>query len=280
MRRAIAVLGTLLAAGCGSDDRLSPPLPPSIPNVAVYLAQGRCPDGGPPIACGNAVPQRASDPMRWRRHDWPPPGYQIEDSVVSDDGSYFVTTWSYPPHGAFSAENGDGGEVYVVKDGVVTACCTQDGGKPGVLQRFGDLWWLFDDHVDVGKWRSGALENRARARRETIAFPASGFGVSQIVADTIISEMYYGKNHGGTGMERFYLGHGWGRLAWQAWAAPGTRLPAPDLAARCPAFAWSGPPDVHFDWVMVDCRLVTNLVPADGNLSVVDYGWPPIGFRP
>lgn len=252
------------------------------PDLASYLAQDRCQsDGGPPIAVCSATPQRASDPMRWRRSDWPAPGRQIEDSVVSDDGSYFITTWSYPPHGPFRAENGDGGEVYTVRDGAAWICCTQDGSKPGIT-RFDGIWawWLFDQHVAVGRWRTGAVGNRARARRETIAFPATGFGLREIVADTVISEMYYGVDHDGVGMERFYMGRGWGRLAWQAWSAPGVRQPTPDIAERCPAFPWSGPPDIHPDWALVDCRVVTNLVPADGSLSVAAYGWPPAGFLP
>ncbi len=214
--------------------------------------------------------------MFWRRRDWPLPGYQTSDSVVSTDGSYYVTTWSYPPFGPFVAVNGDGGEVYTVSGGVVRICCTQDGGKPGVMQRFTD-WWLFDDQTPTGAWRQ--YDAKSRARRETVAFPASGYDATQLTVDTIVSEHYDNVGLDGK-MERFYMVAGWGRLLWQAWWPPSPFPPPSDLAARCPGVSWDGPPAEHPDWHLQDCRLTTNLVPADGSMSVDGFGWPPAGFSP
>lgn len=272
--RVLAVVCLMILAAC--DGAPAVPTPSAtIPDVTVYLAQARCPDGSPPLGCAGAAPQRASDPMLWRRRDWPLPGYQISDSVAAP--GYFVTTWSYPPFGPFAAANGDGGEVYVVDGGKVRICCTQDGGKPGVIQRFAN-WWLLDDRTPSGAWRQG--DKLGRARRETVTFPASGYGLTEIAADTIVSEHYDRQNLGGK-MERFYLAAGWGRLLWQAWSPPNPLFPpASDLAARCPGVSWDGPPPEHPDWILQDCRLSTNLVPADGSMSVDAYGWPPPGFAP
>ena len=182
--------------------------------------------------------------------------------------------------GPFSSDPiNNGGEVYVVEGGIVRICCTQDGGKPGVIQRFAD-WWLFDDRTPAGAWRQG--HPKSRARRETVTFPASGYGLASITADTIISEHYDWLNLDGK-MERIYLGAGWGRLLWQAWVPPAVTAiqpPPSDLAARCPSVSWDGPPPERPDWVLYDCRLVTNLVAEDGSMSVSIFGWPPPGFIP
>ena len=59
------------------------------PRFTIYLAQLRCPDGGLPMTCADPVPQKASDMMSWRRWDGLD---QYEDSVVSNDGAYWITT--------------------------------------------------------------------------------------------------------------------------------------------------------------------------------------------
>ena len=92
MRSVAFVVLALLLEACGGGGGSPPSEDPTrtIADAAVYLVQGHCPDGSPPLGCSSAAPQRASEQMYWRRHDWPLPGYQIEDSVVSDDGSYHL----------------------------------------------------------------------------------------------------------------------------------------------------------------------------------------------
>src|ERR1700761_5584363 len=116
--RAAVATAFLIAAIFATDGVARPRLPPAppfgpitLPDVSLYLVQWRCPDGVLQIAepaCPGAQPQRASDPMRMRRRDLPAPdGFQAADSFVSDDGSYWVAIWSYPPFGPFTAANGD-----------------------------------------------------------------------------------------------------------------------------------------------------------------------------
>src|ERR1700678_2900204 len=100
---AIAVNRRRLAALCSAMLLLAPAHAMSAPldaqEMASFLAQVRCADGGLAVAepgCPGARPQRASDPMRMRRHDWPAPdGYQIVDSFIADDGASFVSAFSF-----------------------------------------------------------------------------------------------------------------------------------------------------------------------------------------
>jgi len=293
--------------GGSSQGATSTPLPPvstaTIPDVSVFLAQTVCLDRSgkavglavPGATCTAKRPQRASDPMFERRHDWPAPtGFQIEDSVASDDDREFVTTWSYPPFGPFVAANGDGGEVFVSDGTTVRIAVTQDGGKPG-LQYFvgrscgGTGWIVFRNDVPTGKWADlvaalgdspdpGACKEGSRSytryRREHVRIPFIINGVRQAaIIPTIISEHYTGRSLAtATALERFFLGQGWGQLIWEAWR-PGA--PAIDLSARCPGTAWSVPPVAG--WQLHDCRYATNITPAVGSFSVIDFGWPPSG---
>src|SRR5271156_6284916 len=104
-------------AGLAGCSRAAPSLGPvTIDDPIAYLVQSRCPDGALEVAepkCPGAAPQRASDPMRMRRHDWPAPaGYVAPDAVLGADGP--ETLWSFAPSGLFVPSHGDGGEVYVV----------------------------------------------------------------------------------------------------------------------------------------------------------------------
>lgn len=257
--------------GCDKEIVVSAPL---LKDMESYLVQNRCKsDGGPPLGCGDSTEQKSSDLMLWRRMDWTPHNLQISDSVRSNRG-YFITTWSYEPWGRFSEKNGDGGEVYVSDGRMVKIIATQDGSQAGV-QRFSN-WWLYNDRVKSGEWLMGD-DFISRARKEIVVYPANGYGVDEIKAETIISEHYDLPGFKGK-LERFYMGKNWGRLMWQRWE-PKTRPVPGDLAARCPKTNWDGPSDINPDWVMYDCRLVTRLVKVDGSMSVDGFGWPGDGFR-
>jgi hypothetical protein len=312
MSRSLVKFACLLIAlvACGNargQIATSRPLAPvsgaTIPDVSIFLAQTVCLDrtgkviglAYPGSTCAATRPQRASDPMFQRRHDWPAPnGFQIEDSVSGDGGDDFVTTWSYPPFGSFVAANGDGGEVYVNDAGTVRISVTQDGGRPG-LQYFvgracgGTGWILFRTDAPTGSWADlvaalgdspdpGICQERSRSytryRLEQVPIPFIINGVRRaLIIPTIISEHYSGRSLASAkALERFFLGQGWGRLVWEAWG-PGAA--AIDLSARCPGTAWSVRPVAG--WQLHDCRYATNIVAADGRLSVTGFGWPPPG---
>lgn len=222
------------------------------------------------MTCADPVPQKASDMMSWRRWDGLD---QYEDSVVSNDGAYWITTWTY------AAPPSAGGEVYVSDGTTVSIVATQDEGKPGVLQRFTN-WGLYDNTVPLCGDGWGAVGSHGRACRATVTYPASGGGLTEIVADTIIGEHYSKPGYTGN-MERFYLSKGWGRLEWQAWGPPGAHTVSTNLDTRCPAISFDGPPDVQPTYIMYDCRQVTHLIATASPLkSVRDFGWPPEGFAP
>ena len=257
----VAALGVILA-GCGGGAGGSgePPAPPTLSDLTIYLAQLRCPDGRLPMTCADPVPQKASDLMSWRRWDGQD---QYEDSVVSDDGSYWITTWTYATQSA-------GGEVYVSDGTTVSIVATQDEGKPGVLQRFTN-WGLYNNTTPLCGDGWGAVGSRGRACRATVTYPASGGGLAEIVAETIISEHYSKPGYAGN-MERFHMAKGWGRLCWEAYN---------DTAPRggMPSTCGTGAPAVERE--AVDRRRITNLIAMTPPLrSVADFGWPGPGFVP
>ena len=274
--------------------------PMSAGDMAAFLAQVRCPDGTLEAAepkCPGARPQRASDPMLMRRHDWPAPdGYQIVDSYVADDGASFVSAFSFAPFGSFAARNGDGGEIYIVAGDTVRIAATEDGGQMGVVQGFfgagcgGTGWVLFRADAPTGRWAQGLARlkgrpigsacaasssafTRYRLEQATLPFIVEGRRTS-ITRPTIISEHFNAATlERSSALERTFMVRGVGRAIWEAWS----RRPATiaDLAQRCPRTAWSTPPAPG--WFLTDCRYATNLVRADGVMSGDRYGWPPKG---
>jgi len=269
--------------------------------MAAFLAQTRCADGALEAAepgCAGARPQRASEPMLMRRHDWPAPdGYQIVDSYVADDGAAFISSFSFAPYGAFTARNGDGGEVYVIDGDTVRIAATEDGGQMGVMQGFfgagcgGTGWVLFRADAPTGRWSEGVAHLKGRPvgsacaasgsaftryRLEQVAMPfIVGGRRADLTFPTIISEHFNAATlERSSALERTFMVRGVGRAIWEAWSKhPAT---VADLPQRCPGTAWSTPPAPG--WFLVDCRYATNLVRADAAMSGDSYGWPPKGL--
>src|SRR5580658_3049947 len=111
------LLPALVGASLVGCSRAATPIgPQTLGDPLAYLVQSLCPDGRLEVAepnCPGAAPQRASDPMRMRRRDWPAPdGYVAQDAILGAYGP--ETLWSFSPWGPFVAAHGDGGEVYVV----------------------------------------------------------------------------------------------------------------------------------------------------------------------
>lgn len=258
------VLAVLVLAGCGGGGSSTPaPLPPppvvTVPDPMVYLAQSINPDGN------TATPLTAAAPWGYERFDYG--HYQASQSWL-DNTAQAVTIWSYPPFGPFASNSAnDGGEVYALQGSTVYITETQDGGQPGVLQQFGMNWPVFDTAVPPCSqgWETinpGPFQ--ARACRQSVTFPGTGVPGGQITAATIISE------HGQGQVERFYLGAGWGRLAWESWNVSCPNGPVDP--ARAPAISYDAAPTPGL--VKCDERLVTNVSPApDSALSGTVFGW-------
>lgn len=292
----------LLALGVTACSASSPPAPTpvaaaTIPDVTVYLAQARCPDGVLAVAeagC-SATPQTAANTMLMRRFDWPatsPGPYQAEDSLVADTGAYDETLWDFAPYGPFVASAGDGGEVYVTDGVTVRISITEDGGTPGVQGFYGagcggTGWVAFRDDAPTGSWASlvaslsdlpvpstcaASSAAYTQYRLEQVALPFIISGVPQsITLPTVITEHYAGSSiAAATSMERTFFAQGIGRAIWESWVI-GT--PATDTTGRCPGTAWSTAPGPG--WVLSDCRTSTNLVAQSGTLTGDNFGWPP-----
>lgn len=246
--------------GGGGSIPPAPPPPPAavtIPDPMAYLAQSRGTNGDP------TTPLGSGDSLTYWRGDFGPGGsttnpYQAETSYLID-GSNAVTAWSYPPLGPFDASKGDGGEAYSFDGTTVRITATQDGSAPGVRTFAGpDQWVVFrtdaaaDHKCFVAEL--GAAQAWTCYWRQTINFPGIG------AIDSIMSDHYNsGDPAKATAVERIVLGHGWGRIAWQAWNNIGLPTRAGDLATRCPAIGIETPP--VDGWVLNDCRIPINVIP-------------------
>lgn len=288
------LLALVLLTGCAHVTPLPPPGPPTIPDVTAYLAQQRCPDGVLQLAepACPAQPQRASDLMLMRRYDLgapaPLPGYAAQDGFVSDDGSYYVNSWSFAPSfGDLAAVVGNGGEAYVTDGHTVRIALTQDGGKPGVLQGFygahcgGTGWVAFRDDAPTGSWKtvtaslndlpvpsacSAANSSPTRYRLEQVTI---GFNIGPETLPCVISEHYDISPN----MERSYWCKGVGRVVWEAWTK--VNPAGSDLADRCPGTSFTDLPQ-GAGWRLQDCRYAVNLVATAGTPMTGDqFGWPP-----
>ena len=286
----VVLLALLLLCGCVTH---TPVGPPTITDPASFLTQLRCMDGGLEIAEPGCVsaPQKATDAVTMRRHDWPAPtGYAVFDAPIGVDGP--ETIWDYAPFGDFVAANSDGGEVYVVAGNTVRISITQDGGTPG-LQGFygarslGTGWVAFRTDAPTGSWATmvAALKDCpvpssiclptsqafTRYRLENVALPWIIGGAPQsITLPTIISE-HYDKSTlaASSNMERSLFVQGVGRAVWESWSRTNV---LPVQANRCPGTAWSTSPGPG--WVLNDCRYGTNVVSGPADVPV--YTWPPL----
>lgn len=293
-RFALLYLAGVLLLGCGghggggqgsSGSAAPAPLPPVTAGFdpLPYLAQSKNPDGNP------LTPLSAGDRLLYRRFDLG--HYQAEDAFLAGSGAA-ITAWSYPPFGAFSAAaeagcpgapcRGDGGEQYAVDGDTVRIAATRDGSQAQdqwfVGKDCGGTGWVLFRSDATADWKDVVarlwLTNDpsqclpissayTRYSLQSVSYPGLG------PVPSIVSEHYNGADMASAvDMERFFLGRGWGRLAWQRFA----HNPPPVDTNRCPDFGWSAPPAPGL--TLADCRILTQLAPADGTLSAGQL-WQP-----
>jgi len=218
--------------------------------------------------------------------------------------------------GRFGVAGGDGGQVIAITRGAAAVFMTQDGGAPGLQWFVGDgcstgqrpqelAWLLFTDQVNAGGWSdavaklsisrvqsecpAGFSSAYTRYLRSTVAVPflKAGVPAGDRNLDVIVSEHFdlptvQQSNH----LERFFLAKDLGMVRWERWehlTGPNPQVEqAAQVAAtsgRCPALALSSPPDQG--WVMIDCRMWTNLVPPPARgWTVRQFGWEGVEARP
>jgi hypothetical protein len=272
----------------------------SLPLYAFFLAAfvPACGWGSPPTpnASGNPPsivsgpfdaylgPVSAATILPYRKRDWPGPGDGIEQDAGQLPNGAVVNAFSTYPFATLRLPD-DGGDVYaVLASGVVAALKTKDGGVPADIYFCGDNWVLWG--ADVGPaWRSIVADiyqaSSASCRpvsrtvpaytryiEATIEVPFKGLQQGVRPIDTVVHEHYDGSSIAqARNLERMYFGKNIGRYRWEYWVPTGT----PWRPLVCPPLAYSAPPDPG--WVMVDCRMWTNLVPNTTNFSLATYGW-------
>ncbi len=214
----------------------------------------------------------------------------------------------------FDAGKGDGGQVVQIIDDAAYGIMTEDGGAgyqwfvgpgcrgpAGGLERF-KSWLFFAADVTSGSWRQriaelamvrsasecsrGFAKSLTRYRLEAIQVPMFALfdGKRQAMTalvPTIVSE-HFGRDTVKTAdhLERFFFGNGLGMYRWERWEQRGRSLSS-DIdrqsaefarSNRCPALPFSVPPAA--DWVMIDCRMWTNLIRQDDPWRARAFGWP------
>lgn len=264
-----------------------------------YVVQARGLNGEwPASSVANKRLTRESDPLIWRRHDWgtPDEGYQIGDAFLSDDGTYAVTTWSYPPFGQFVAANGDGGEVYINDGYSMWIAGTQDGGSGDFVMYFPGRqygpnggWLAFRNDASTGSWASVVAELQDVANPDTTAAPNPALTRYRLenvtlpwrVGDVpvtcampaIISQHFNGSTIAdAVDMEESIWMQRIGRV-WWAYYKPGAQDLTDVMAYRLPG----GKPNFcGLDgWGLQDGRLYTNVRQHDGTVTGKNYAWPP-----
>ena len=245
--------------------------------------------GGPPtIVLGGfdayLSPVSAAPVLPYRKRDWPGPGDGIEQDAGQLPSGAVVNAFSTAPFGTLRLPD-DGGDIYAtLASGVVAALKTKDGGVPADIYFCGDNWVLWG--ADVGPtWHStvaniyqapsAACRPAARTApaytqyiEATIDVPFKGLEPNVRPIDTIVHDHYDGASIAqARNLERMYFGRSIGRYRWEYWVPNGT----PRRPLVCPPLAYWTPPAP--DWVMVDCRMWTNVVPNTTHFSLAAYGW-------
>ncbi len=238
--------------------------------------------------------------LPYRRRDWAdlndrgrfPDGYQQSDSVpvLTTLGPAVVqaTDFGDPPRQFGQFETGDGGQVVFFTPDSASIGLTEDGA--GGLQFFigshctpVDAWVL----VDNGFATQPAGQTVARITRRQTACPdrlgyaftrwsiqpvtfryKAGGKPGQVALSTLVSDHFGGHSVDAAGnLERMYFTRELGYTRWERWQnlsrqdRPGDRRLAASMAANERCAPEVGSPSTESNWVMVDCREWTQMVP-------------------
>jgi hypothetical protein len=153
--RDLLIRGFLLSGLLATPGAAQSALEPWLVQSACLDEAGRALPGRLPIdpACTRRAPQRQSDPMPYRRHDWPaveharaqPQGYQASDAVLGTLMGHpaAIHTFDFGAgegrrFGTFDNGRGDGGQVVPLTPGAAFIAMTEDGGG-------GVQWFLSPD---------------------------------------------------------------------------------------------------------------------------------------
>ena len=250
--------------------------------------RGSAPGGPPSIVFGPfdayLAPGSAATVLPYRKRDWPGLGDGMEQDAGQLPSGAVVNAFSTAPFGTLRLPD-DGGDIYaMLASGVAAALKTKDGGVPADIYFCGDYWVLWG--ADVGPTWHSTVANIYQAPsascrpvsrtapaytryiETTIDAPFRGLQQGMRPLDTIVHEHYDGPSIAeAQNLERMYFGKDIGRYRWEYWVPNGT----PRRPLVCPPLAYSAPP--ASGWVMVDCRMWTNLVPNTTHFSLATYGW-------
>jgi hypothetical protein len=261
-----------------------------------------------PLDQGEPLPWRKHDWPARQHAAALPRGYQASDSLrgtVLGRPAILQTLDFGDTRRAFGRYDrglGDGGQAVVLQGADAALILTEDGG--------GGRQWLLGPDCGAG-WLVAAAPLRdawqqrvvrlaiapapqacpralnpslTRWRLARLALPwrdAASGAVASAPLEALVSEHFAGTVIGDSHhLERFWFGRDLGLLRWERWENPAlsrhqglearARLVAD--SGRCPDMALSGPPAPG--WLMVDCRLWSNIDRATPGHPLAAPDWP------
>ena len=253
-----------------------------------------------PARCIRQRKLNVDEVLPYRRRDWAdlndrgrfPDGYQESDSVPvrTSLGPAVVqaTDFGDPPREFGHFEPGDGGQVVFFTPESASVGLTEDGS--GGLQFFigphctpSDAWVLVDNSFATRP--AGQMVARITRRQpacpddlgtaftrwsvQPVTFRTKAGGrVGQATLTTLVTDHFGGRNPDVAGnLERMYFTHELGYTRWERWQnlsrqdRAGDRRMAAAMVANDRCEPAVGPPSTETNWVMVDCREWTQMVP-------------------
>lgn len=302
-----ALLCLLFGLSCSNPSPPPPPPPPASIDPAQFLNTIICADGSLAAlnGCGSTQVAQGATPVNIWRYDWAHSDQsQIQNTYKLDNGSGWVATFNYPPHLAFNAPNGDGGDVFVYDGTSVRISYTQNGNGSGgtiagwwVGAKCGGTGWLsFDKYTNDQAWREwnaklkGSFDpnacpsldtayTRARVVRSIPIYfilqdPAGAVTTNTVPLDVVVSEHYAGNSiQNSMSMERqIHVASVGPSVYWESWVK---NPPSPPPAYQCSGVpgGWSDAPGPG--WILWDRRCRTVVRQANPIITGNQWGWPP-----
>ena len=253
-----------------------------------------------PARCTRPRKLGIGEVLPYRRRDWAnlseraarPDGYQQSDSVPVRTALGLAvvqaTDFGDPPRRFGRFEDGDGGQVVFFTPQAASVGLTEDGGA-GLQFFLGpactplDAWVLVDrsfatqpsgQAVARITRRQAACPDRmgyafTRWTVQPVTFRAKTAGkVGAVTLTTLVTDHFGGHSvDAAANLERMYFTRELGYTRWERWQnlsrqdRPADRREAAAMAANDRCEPQTGPPSTDTNWVMVDCREWTQMVP-------------------